>query len=320
MYCLWIDRKYKSNNLLIVHESDISHEISKNHLNISLVHQPLSGVCEGYPTNQETNCLDNSVLQALGLIENRSAQGFQPPSPLRSSFGSTQGIYTPYNYQSAELLQRLQALGGYNPQSYTPYSSYASSYPPFQYPVYNPQPVPTVNPQVNSYTLQPPPQKKLPPSPLAVRHPSPQGMSGGGSPLVERRSPMEEEKTSNRSSTSQDSEPQFIKPLSQVGTLTTTDVDGRVRVIVPVPSGAEDAGDLLRALRMREDEVPRPIQRSISEKVPNRSELMSQVQRTAWARHTTKWYITNVFMKLVYWYLMPKESDFTGGNIILKMM
>lgn len=30
------------------------------------------------------------------------------------------------------------------------------------------------------------------------------------------------------------------------------------------------------------------IQRSTSEKVPNRSELMSQVQRTTWARHTTK--------------------------------
>lgn len=30
------------------------------------------------------------------------------------------------------------------------------------------------------------------------------------------------------------------------------------------------------------------ITRSTSEKVPNRSELMMQVQRTAWARHTTK--------------------------------
>lgn len=30
------------------------------------------------------------------------------------------------------------------------------------------------------------------------------------------------------------------------------------------------------------------ITRSTSEKVPNRSEMMLQVQRTAWARHTTK--------------------------------
>lgn len=158
---------------------------------------------------------------------------------------------------------------------------------------------------MNSYTLQPPPQKKLPPSPLAVRHNSPILNSPAverhniisspvqSSPVVERkeRSPLDDrrEKTpSNRSST--DSESQFIRPLAQVGTLTTTDSEGRVRVIVPVPSGAEDAGELLRALRI--DDFPRPnvppIQRSTSEKVPNRSELMSQVQRTAWARHTTK--------------------------------
>lgn len=31
-----------------------------------------------------------------------------------------------------------------------------------------------------------------------------------------------------------------------------------------------------------------PITRSTSEKVPNKSNLMSQVHRTTWARHTTK--------------------------------
>lgn len=87
-------------------------------------------------------------------------------------------------------------------------------------------------------------------------------------------------------------ESQFIKPLAQMGTLTTTDTDGRVRVIVPVPSNSnEDAGTLLSNLRITDDlrllNGP-PITRSTSEKVPNRSELMSQVQRTAWARHTTK--------------------------------
>ncbi|EDW36441.1 GL20622 [Drosophila persimilis] len=34
--------------------------------------------------------------------------------------------------------------------------------------------------------------------------------------------------------------------------------------------------------------TPSFITRSTSEKVPNRSQMMSQVQRTAWARHTTK--------------------------------
>ncbi|KAJ8941381.1 hypothetical protein NQ318_003634 [Aromia moschata] len=87
-------------------------------------------------------------------------------------------------------------------------------------------------------------------------------------------------------------ESHFIKPLAQMGTLTTTDTEGRVRVIVPVPSNSsEDADSLLANLRISDDFRPLngpPITRSTSEKVPNRSELMSQVQRTAWARHTTK--------------------------------
>lgn len=204
----------------------------------------------------------------------------QPPSPLRGTFAQpppTLG-YNPYSYQPpAELLQRLQAFStAYTQQPFTPFSY--SSYPPFQYPpppVYNP----TVVPQVNSYSLQPPPQKKLPPSPLLVRQQPPKSQPS---------TPQNEDERLSSRSASVDSEIHFIKPLSQVGTLTTTDFEGRVRVIVPVPSGAEDAGELLRAIRLRDDDLPRPIQRTVSEKVPNRSELMSQVQRTAWARHTTK--------------------------------
>lgn len=81
-----------------------------------------------------------------------------------------------------------------------------------------------------------------------------------------------------------------------MGTLTTTDPDGRVRVIVPVPNCTEDTGNMMAnlrlsdSLRVSDDRTLNgpPITRSTSEKVPNRSELMSQVQRTMWARHTTK--------------------------------
>lgn len=77
-----------------------------------------------------------------------------------------------------------------------------------------------------------------------------------------------------------------------MGTLTTTDTEGRVRVIVPVPSNSTDeAGNILASLRLTDELRPfngPGITRSTSEKVPNRSELMSHVQRTAWARHTTK--------------------------------
>lgn len=207
----------------------------------------------------------------------------QPPSPIRNTFAQPQPQlgYNPYSYQPpGELLQRLQAYTAYSPPQQSPFAPYTyPAYAPFQYPpVFNP----AVVPQVNSYTLQPPPQKKLPPSPLAIRHQ--QNTPTKSSPIPQ--SPCEDDRISTKSSV--DSESQFIRPLSQVGTLTTTDSEGRVRVIVPVPSGAEDAGELLRAIRLRDEEYSRPIQRTVSEKVPNRSELMSQVQRTAWARHTTK--------------------------------
>uniref|UniRef100_A0A8D8QK65 Carboxyl-terminal PDZ ligand of neuronal nitric oxide synthase protein n=2 Tax=Cacopsylla melanoneura TaxID=428564 RepID=A0A8D8QK65_9HEMI len=91
-------------------------------------------------------------------------------------------------------------------------------------------------------------------------------------------------------------EAQFIKPLSQSEPVTTTECDGRVRVIVPVTEAESAALRLDPPPRRRESPVRRNllpngppfITRSTSEKVPNRSELMSQVQRTQWARHTTK--------------------------------
>ena len=93
-------------------------------------------------------------------------------------------------------------------------------------------------------------------------------------------------------------EDQFIRPLSQ-GDLPTD--DEKRSLLEPVSPGGRrrvGPGDRLSGamatLSVGDDPNKRPhqngpfIQRSTSEKVPNRSELMSQVQRTAWARHTTK--------------------------------
>ncbi|XP_021695362.1 capon-like protein isoform X3 [Aedes aegypti] len=130
---------------------------------------------------------------------------------------------------------------------------------------------------------------------------------------------------------------QFIKPLSQVGTLTTMDADGKVKVIVPVNAseqvevskspnrksasflelsgsacndGSSKNVSILKEPKEKKTSIPSLvtlkvtdesgtvtrrlpatpsfITRSTSEKVPNRSQIMSQVQRTQWARHTTK--------------------------------
>lgn len=157
----------------------------------------------------------------------------------------------------------------------------------------------------------------------------------------------------------------LIRPISQVGTLTTMDAAGKLKVIVPVKSSATGGGgasvqgnvspsiltndhhhqhgtafQLTPVLKRPEKKVtlssgascsssqasslrsdsnrsnpnmvtlkitdeeghshspkrgsqplsatPSFITRSTSEKVPNRSQMMQQVQRTAWARHTTK--------------------------------
>lgn len=48
----------------------------------------------------------------------------------------------------------------------------------------------------------------------------------------------------------------------------------------------DEAGNVTNTRKI--SATPSFIQRSTSEKVPNRSQMMSQVQRTQWARHTTK--------------------------------
>jgi carboxyl-terminal PDZ ligand of neuronal nitric oxide synthase protein len=117
----------------------------------------------------------------------------------------------------------------------------------------------------------------------------------------------------------------FIKPLSQVSTLTTLDAEGKVKVIVPMSNAMGDSlspespknrrqqattpimrradkkvslpghvtlrvtdecGNVTNSRRL--PATPAFITRTTSEKVPNRSQMMSQVQRTQWARHTTK--------------------------------
>ncbi|XP_038216322.1 carboxyl-terminal PDZ ligand of neuronal nitric oxide synthase protein isoform X3 [Zerene cesonia] len=115
--------------------------------------------------------------------------------------------------------------------------------------------------------------------------------------------------STSQPSTSKDSSPDglssddgaaFIMPLSHNGTLTATGEDGRVRLIVPV-SPSESTSDVADAQASANEpfgatlNVPgadqlapgAPITRSTSEKVPNRSEMMTAL-RSQWTRHTTK--------------------------------
>lgn len=116
--------------------------------------------------------------------------------------------------------------------------------------------------------------------------------------------------SNSQATTSKDSTPDafssddgipFIMPLSHNGTLTATGEDGRVRLIVPVsPSGSTsdvpDVQVIVQTPSAATLKVPGsdrmqtqggPIARSTSEKVPNRSEMMTAL-RSQWTRHTTK--------------------------------
>ncbi|XP_045489942.1 carboxyl-terminal PDZ ligand of neuronal nitric oxide synthase protein isoform X2 [Pieris rapae] len=111
--------------------------------------------------------------------------------------------------------------------------------------------------------------------------------------------------STSQPTTSKDSSPDlsseegmaFIMPLSHNGTLAATGDDGRVRLIVPIspsestsefgeiPDIKEPTGATLKVPGT--EALAAPITRTTSEKVPNRSEMMTAL-RSQWTRHTTK--------------------------------
>ncbi|XP_041987926.1 capon-like protein isoform X3 [Aricia agestis] len=108
--------------------------------------------------------------------------------------------------------------------------------------------------------------------------------------------------SSSSSDGSSDDDVPFIMPLSHKGTLQAKGNDGKVRLIVPV-SPSESTSKVANENKEEEKPVyavtlkvpvlentlapPAPITRSTSEKVPNRSEMMTAL-RAQWTRHTTK--------------------------------
>lgn len=107
---------------------------------------------------------------------------------------------------------------------------------------------------------------------------------------------------SSSNSDSSDEDVAFIKPLSHNATLTATGEDGKVRLIVPVsptssttnmvPKETSTQKKSSQTLKVpgAENTVPTSqgaITRTTSEKVPNRSEMMTAL-RAQWTRHTTK--------------------------------
>ncbi|XP_021914755.1 capon-like protein isoform X2 [Zootermopsis nevadensis] len=262
--------------------------------------------------------------QASSLIENHSTTTtYVPGSPqqrhsLLQHQNSSPGIFalgfpttacTPDQQFQHQLLQRLQCLSGtyqnpvrppqqqqqfslvsptsvyqqpglaglYAPQQQTQISPTQLGYHVSQAPSYSSSPV--LSQRSRQMTLQLNPQAAgEEESTQFIRPLSHSGSdSGGRSEEMPHLDPppgsvkrQQQNKDSGSAQTSKKEQNQLSAALSSMVSL---------RV-----SGVDDSGSKRGGLA----NGPPFITRSTSEKVPNRSELMSQVQRTAWARHTTK--------------------------------
>lgn len=249
--------------------------------------QQLSGL------NQQQQNLHN--LQQLTFGANSLPTSYGPPRSTPSSSGeliSQQELFQ----LNAELLSRLQNLnfGQNGTQNGMNNNSPQSSY------IFCNSSALSGNNNANLLN-SPSSGSNLTPSPLGTLNRS----SFSASPLDESLAVSLE-----RNLDASDHETHLIKPLSQVGTLTTLDSEGKVKVLVPISAASssskaavgrktekkvtlpemvtlkvtDESGNVTKKLPA----TPSFITRSTSEKVPSRSQMMVQVQRTQWARHTTK--------------------------------
>ncbi|XP_025407775.1 capon-like protein isoform X2 [Sipha flava] len=204
--------------------------------------------------------------------------------PMNFDFSFNQPAQTADQQFQAQLLQRLQSLTG--TIANTPAGQYQTRQPPQQYQPHLFAPSPTVHQQ----------QPSVSPTAINCRVSQPSS-SYSASPVTNRS-------TSGDSVTNDG----IIKPLSDDHQVTVV-VDRTAEeplpppeptppVLSPPPPGKQKsllkvssrAGSAGGGGGKKTTAVVGngPITRSTSEKVPNKSNLMSQVHRTTWARHTTK--------------------------------
>jgi len=262
--------------------------------------------------------------QTTSLIENRSTTtAFLPGSPqqrhsLLQHQNSTPSIFTlnfpsmactPDQQFQQQLLQRLQCLSG-------TYTNQVRSSQQQQFPLVSPSGIYQQTGLAGLYT----PQQQTQTSPTHLGYRVSQTPSYTSSPVLSQRSRQVAPQPDMQAG-GEEEPTQFIRPLSHGGsdsggrTEETLLLDPSLSVANKRQQQNQDSGNpqvnkkdqnqlaatLSSMVSLRVSGVedgtnrrgglpngPPFITRSTSEKVPNRSELMSQVQRTAWARHTTK--------------------------------
>ncbi|PSN30546.1 hypothetical protein C0J52_24009 [Blattella germanica] len=264
------------------------------------------------PDFQETEPLRQAASQASSLIENRNTTAFLPEQrhSLLQHQNSAPGIFaisfptvTPDQQFQQQLLQRLQCLRP-TQQQQQPFSIVQPTNVYQLPPQISPTQLGYRVSQASSYSSSPilsqrvstlqPDTSDISEEPTQFIRPLSHSGSDSGE-IRSRRSAIEDSGTqqtprldppppgpNKRQQQNQEiakSSPTLAKKdqNQQLAAALSSMVSLRV-------SGNEDSANRRGGL----PNGPPFITRSTSEKVPNRSELMSQVQRTAWARHTTK--------------------------------
>jgi len=214
----------------------------------------------------------HQLLQRLQCLSGTYPNPVRPPQQQQFSLVSPTSVY-----------QQPGLAGLYTPQQQTQISPTQLGYRVSQAPSYTGSPV--LSQHLRQMTLQPDTQGSGEEEPTQFIRPlSHSGSDSGGRTEDMPRLDPPPPGPNKRQQQSQDSAVAQTSSLAaskkeqnQLAAALSSMVSLRV-------SGGEDSANKRGGLA----NGPPFITRSTSEKVPNRSELMSQVQRTAWARHTTK--------------------------------
>jgi carboxyl-terminal PDZ ligand of neuronal nitric oxide synthase protein len=207
------------------------------------------------------------LLQRLQCLSATYANQVRPSQQQQFSLVSPSGIY-----------QQPGLAGLYTPQQHTQTSPTQLGYRVSQTPSYTSSPV--LSQRSRQAAPQPDTQASGEEEPTQFIRPlSHSGSDSGGRTEETLRLDPPPPAANKRQQQNQDSGNAQVNKKDQNQLAATLSSMVSLRV-----SGGEDSTNRRGGL----SNGPPFITRSTSEKVPNRSELMSQVQRTAWARHTTK--------------------------------
>lgn len=217
--------------------------------------------------------------------------------PMNFDFNFNQPTQTADQQFQAQLFQRLQSLTG--TIANTPTSQYqqqqqrlSTSYQPHLFAPPQHQPQPSVSPTINRVSQA----SSYCASPVTNRSTSGDSVTCCGNdgiikPLSDDHQHQQQQHQQQQMVTVVVDRTAEDPPPEPAPTVLSPPPPGKQKSLLKVSSGGGGSSSKPGGGGRKTTTVVGngPITRTTSEKVSNKSNLMSQVQRTTWARHTTKW-------------------------------